>query len=168
MLLSRKDEAGAAKYYEEAGASGKYPKAYKFAIDIYLREKRYDQVEAMLSKIASAGGGDAQWAEYVKFSLQHNRWEQGGEKDTALEDQWSKDAQDYLQKNPNGEHAAEMGVALAERKQRQRCRRGGQQLRRRSRRPGGRRTAPAAPGRHRASWGRSAAPRCVRSTARRP
>ncbi|MGB8685088.1 MAG: hypothetical protein WCD12_19570 [Candidatus Binatus sp.] len=119
VLLSRKDEAGAAKYYEEAGASGKYPKAYKFAIDIYLREKRYDQVEAMLSKIASAGGGDAQWAEYVKFSLQHNRWEQGGEKDTALEDQWSKDAQDYLQKNPNGEHAAEMGVALAERKQRQ-------------------------------------------------
>ncbi len=119
VLLSRKDESGAAKYYEQAGASGKYPKAYKFAIDIYLREKRYDQVEAMLSKIAAAGGGDAQWAEYVKFSLAHNRWEQGGQKDTALEGQWVKDAQDYLQKNPNGEHAAEMGVALAEQLQRQ-------------------------------------------------
>ena len=47
---SRKDEANAAKYYAEAGASGKYPKAYKVAIDIYLREKRYDQVEAMLSE----------------------------------------------------------------------------------------------------------------------
>src|SRR5208283_3117646 len=106
VLLSRKDEANAAKYYAEAGASGKYPKAYKFAIDIYLREKRYDQVEAMLSKIASGGGGDAQWAAYVKFSLAHSRWEHGGSKDTALEDQWVKDAQDYVQKDPNGEHAA--------------------------------------------------------------
>ena len=119
VLLSRKDEAGAAKYYQEAGASGQYPKAYKFAIDIYLREKRYDQVEAMLSKIASGSGGDAQWAQYVRFSLAHNRWEQGGQKDTALEAQWAKDAQEYLQKNPNGEHAAEMGVALAEQLQRQ-------------------------------------------------
>ncbi|HKN14465.1 MAG TPA: hypothetical protein VJX68_14835 [Candidatus Binatus sp.] len=119
VLLSRKDEANAAKYYAEAGASGKYPKAYKFAIDIYLREKRYDQVEAMLSKIASGGGGDAQWAAYVKFSLAHSRWEQGGSKDTALEDQWVKDAQDYVQKDPNGEHAAEMRVQLADRLQRQ-------------------------------------------------
>jgi hypothetical protein len=113
VLLSRKDEANAAKYYAEAGASGKYPKAYKFAIDIYLHEKRYDQVEAMLSKIASGGGGDAQWAEYVRFSLAHSRWEQGGSKDKALEDQWVKAAQDYVQKYPNGEHIAEMRVQLA-------------------------------------------------------
>ena len=119
VLLSRKDEAHAAEYYAKAGASGKYPKAYKFAADIYLREKRYDLVEAMLSKIAAGGGGDAQWAEYLKFSLAHNRWEQGGSKDTALEDQWVKDAQDYLQKLPNGEHAAEMRVQLADRLQRQ-------------------------------------------------
>jgi len=119
VLLSRKDEANAAKYYAEAGASGKYPKAYKFAADIYLREKRYDQVEAMLSKIAAGGGGDAQWAEYLKFSLAHNRWEQSGQKDTALEDQWVKDAEDYVQKLPNGEHAAEMRVQLADRLQRQ-------------------------------------------------
>ena len=119
VLLSRKDEANAAKYYAEAGASGKYPKAYKFAADIYLREKRYDLVEQMLTKIAAGGGGDAQWAEYLKFSLAHNRWQQGGQKDTALEDQWVKDAQDYLQKLPNGEHAAEMRVQLADRLQRQ-------------------------------------------------
>jgi len=119
VLLSRKDETNAAKYYAEAGASGKYPKAYKFAIDIYLREKRYDQVEAMLSKIAAGGGGDAQWAAYVRYSLVHHRWEQGGSKDTALEDQWVKDGQDYLQKYPEGEHAAEMRVALADRLQRQ-------------------------------------------------
>ena len=119
VLLSRKDEANAAKYYAEAGATGKYPKAYKFAIDIYLREKRYDQVEAMLSKIAAGGGGDAQWAEYVRFSLAHSRWEQGGSKDKALEDQWVKDAQDYVQKYPNGEHIAEMRVQLAGRLQQQ-------------------------------------------------
>jgi len=115
VLLSRKDEANAAKYYAEAGASGKYPKAYKFAADIYLREKRYDLVEATLNKIAAGGGADAQWALYVNFSLVHNRWEQGGSKDTALENQWAKDAQEYLQKYPNGEHGAEMRVKLADR-----------------------------------------------------
>ena len=119
VLLSRKDEANAAKYYAEAGATGKYPKAYKFAADIYLREKRYDQVEAMLAKIASGGGGDAQWAEYMRFSLAHNRWEQGGSKDTALEDAWVKNANDYLQKYPAGEHGAEMRVQLADRLQKQ-------------------------------------------------
>ncbi len=119
VLLSRKDEANAAKYYAEAGASGKYPKAYKFATDIYLREKRYDLVEAMLTKIAAGGGGDAQWAEYLRFSLAHNRWEVGGSKDAALEDQWVKVAQDYLQKYPAGEHGAEMRVQLAGRLQRQ-------------------------------------------------
>ena len=34
-------------------------------------------------------------------------------------DQWVKDAKDYLQKNPSGDHAAELQVALAERLQRQ-------------------------------------------------
>jgi hypothetical protein len=119
VLLSRKDEAGAAKYYAEAGASGKYPKAYRFAAEIYQRENRYDLVEGMLTKIAAGGGGDAQWAEYLKYSLAHHRWEQGGQKDKALEDQWVKDAEENLQKNPNGEHAAEMQVALADRLQRQ-------------------------------------------------
>ena len=117
VLLSRHDEANAAKYYAEAGASGKYPKAYKFAADIYLREKRYDQVEAMLTKIAAGGGGDAQWAEYLRFSLAHSRWEQSGSKDAALEAQWVKNAEDYLQKFPQGEHGAEMRVQLADRLQ---------------------------------------------------
>src|SRR5260370_37487184 len=73
----------------------------------------------MLTKIASGGGGDAQWAEYLRFSLAHNRWEQGGSKDTARENQWVKDAQDYLNKYPQGEHGAEMRVQLADRLQRQ-------------------------------------------------
>ncbi len=115
VLLSRKDEPGAAKYYAEACDSGKYPKACRFAAEIYQREKRYDLVEAMLTK----GGGDAAQTVFLKYSLNHDRWMKSGQKDTALESQWVKDANDYLQKSPNGDHAAELQVALAERLQRQ-------------------------------------------------
>ncbi len=114
VLLSRKDENDAAKYYMEAGQSGQYPKAFKFAVDIYLREKRYDQVEQMLSQIQHSGNlADKQWAAYLNFSLAHARWEQSGMKDAGLQDKWVKAAQDYLKENPNGEHGAEMRVQLA-------------------------------------------------------
>ena len=119
VLLARKDEAGAVKYYEEACDTGKYPKACRFAAEIYQREKRYDKVAEMYTKIAASGGGDASEAVFLKYSLDHNRWQQSGQKDTALESQWVKDAEDYLQKDPNGKHAAEVQVALAERLQRQ-------------------------------------------------
>src|SRR5580700_1238199 len=115
VLLSRKDEPGAAKYYSAACDTGKYPKACRFAAEIYQREKRYDLVEAMLTK----GGGDAAQTEFLKYSLNHDRWQKSGQKDTALESQWVKDANDYLQKAPNGDHAAELEVALADRLQRQ-------------------------------------------------
>jgi hypothetical protein len=119
VLLSRKDEAGAAKYYSEACDSGQYPKACRFAADIYQREKRFDLVQEMLVKIAHQGGGDAAQAIFLEYSLDHDRWEKSGQKDTALEDKWVKDANDYLEKAPGGDHAAELQVALAERKQRQ-------------------------------------------------
>ena len=119
VLLSRKDEAGAAKYYSEACDSGKYPKACRFAADIYQREKRFDLVQEMLTKIAKQGGGDASQATFLEYSLDHDRWEKSGRKDTTLEDKWVKDANDYLQKSPGGDHAAELQVALAERLQRQ-------------------------------------------------
>jgi tetratricopeptide (TPR) repeat protein len=119
VLLSRKDEAGAAKYYSEACDSGKYPKACRFAADIYQREKRFDLVQDMLTKIAKQGGGDASQATFLEYSLDHDRWEKSGRKDTSLEDKWVKDANDYLQKSPAGDHAAELQVALAERLQRQ-------------------------------------------------
>ena len=119
VLLSRKDESGAVKYYAEACDTGKYPKACRFAAEIYQREKRYDQVQEMYTKIAASGGGDASEAVFLKYSLDHNRWQQSGRKDTTLENQWVKDAQEYLQKDPNGKHAAEVQVALAERLQEQ-------------------------------------------------
>ncbi len=119
VLLSRKDEAGAAKYYSEACDSGKYPKACRFAADIYQREKRFDLVQEMLLKIAHQGGGDAAQAFFLEYSLDHDRWEKSGRKDTALEAKWVKDANDYLEKAPGGPNAAELQVALAERLQRQ-------------------------------------------------
>ncbi len=119
VLLSRKDEAGAAKYYSEACDSGKYPKACRFAADIYQREKRFDMVQEMLVKIAHQGGGDAAQAFFLEYSLDHDRWEKSGRKDTALEAKWVKDANDYLEKAPAGPNAAELQVALAERLQRQ-------------------------------------------------
>ena len=119
VLLARKDEAGAAKYYADACHSGKYPKACRFAADIYQREKRFDLVQEMLNEIAHQGGGDASQAVFLEYSLDHDRWEKSGRKDTALEDKWVKDANDYLQKSPNGDHAAELQVALAGRLQQQ-------------------------------------------------
>ena len=119
VLLSRKDEAHAAEYYAKACDSGKYPKACRFAADIYQREKRYDLVENMLTKIAQQGGGAASQAIFLKYSLVHDRWEKSGQKDAALESEWVKDAQEYLQKDPNGEHAAELQVALAARMEKQ-------------------------------------------------
>ena len=96
VLLSRKDEAGAAKYYSEACDSGKYPKACRFAADIYQREKRFDLVQEMLTKIAKQGGGDASQATFLEYSLDHDRWEKSGRKDTTLEDKWVKDAERLL------------------------------------------------------------------------
>jgi tetratricopeptide (TPR) repeat protein len=119
VLLSRKDEPGAAKYYSAACDTGKYPKACRFAAEIYQREGHYDQVAAMLTKIAGGGGADASQALFLKYSLAHDRWQKSGQKDTALESEWVKDANDYLQKTPNGDHAAELQVALAERLQKQ-------------------------------------------------
>ena len=80
VLLSRKDEAGAAKYYSEACHSGKYPKACRFAADIYQREKRFDLVQEMLNEIAHQGGGDAAQAIFLGYSLDHDRWEKSGRK----------------------------------------------------------------------------------------
>src|SRR5271155_480776 len=73
----------------------------------------------MLTKIAAGGGGEASQAVFLKYSLSHNRWVQSGQKDAALEDQWVKDGQEYLSKDPNGDHAAEIEVAMADRLQRQ-------------------------------------------------
>jgi hypothetical protein len=120
VLLARKDQSGAAKYYVDAArGSTKYAKGFRYAADIYYNEKRYDQVEQLLNDVERGGGADAQWAAYMKYKLPRGQWESTGMKNTQLEDQWVKAATDYLSKFANGPYAAEMRFRLAERLQRQ-------------------------------------------------
>jgi hypothetical protein len=120
VLLARKDQAGAAKYYIDAArGSAKYAKGYRYAADIYYNEKRFDQVEQLLTDVERAGGADAQWAAYMKYKLPRGQWEQTGMKNTQLEDQWVKAATEYVSKYANGQYAPEMRFRLAERLQRQ-------------------------------------------------
>ncbi|HUY29051.1 MAG TPA: tetratricopeptide repeat protein [Candidatus Binataceae bacterium] len=120
VLLARKDQSGAAKYYVDAArGSAKYAKGYRYAADIFYNEKRYDQVEQLLTDVERAGGADAQWAAYMKYKLPRGQWESSGMKNTQLEDQWVKAATDYISKYGNGQYAPEMRFRLAERLQRQ-------------------------------------------------
>ncbi|MGH7814186.1 MAG: hypothetical protein ACREQI_09315 [Candidatus Binataceae bacterium] len=119
VLLVRKDEARAAKYFAEAAASGKYPQGYRYAASIYLKQGRYDQAESLLASMVHGGGGDAQWAAYRQYQIPRTRWEQSGMKDAALDDAWVKAATAYLQKYPQGEHSPETRFRLAERLQQQ-------------------------------------------------
>ncbi len=120
VLLSRKDQAGAAKYYVDAArGSAKYAKGYRYAADIYFNQKRFDQVEQLLTDVERAGGADAQWAAYMKYKLPRGQWESSGMKNAPLEDQWVKAATDYLAKYGSGQYAPEMRFRLAERLQRQ-------------------------------------------------
>jgi hypothetical protein len=119
VLLAKKDDSGAAKYYVEAArASSKYAKGYREAAAIYYNQKRFDQVQALLNDIARSGGSDAQWAEYMKYKLPRQQWESSGMKNTQLEDQWVKAAQDYVAKSPGGAYASELRFRLGEREER--------------------------------------------------
>ncbi|MGO9453067.1 MAG: tetratricopeptide repeat protein [Candidatus Binataceae bacterium] len=120
VLLNKKDDNGAAKYYIEAArGSSKYVKGYKYAADIYYKQKRFDQVEQLTSELARSGGADAQWAAYMSYALPRQQWEASGMKNTQLEDQWTKAAQNYLSKYGNGEYSAELKFRLGEELQRQ-------------------------------------------------
>lgn len=120
VLLSKHDENGAAKYYIEAArASGKYNKGYRYAADIYYKQKRFDQVEQLANEMAKSGGADAQWAAYMGYALPRQQWEASGMKNTQLNDQWIKGAENYLSKFSTGQYAAEMRFRLGENLQRQ-------------------------------------------------
>ncbi len=120
VLLAKKDDNGAAKYYVEAArGSGKYNKGYKYAADIYYKQKRFDLVEQLANEMAKSGGSDAQWAAYMAYALPRQQWEASGMKNTQLNDQWTKAAENYLNKYSNGQYAAELRFRLGENLQRQ-------------------------------------------------
>jgi len=105
----------AAKYYWAAAQSGKYPKAYKYAADLYYSQGRLDLVEKVADEIAShPGSPDAQWAAYMRFKIPRIEWERGGKRSAALETGWVDEAQNYLKQYPHGQYAFEPRFRLAE------------------------------------------------------
>jgi hypothetical protein len=120
VLLAKKQQGEAAKYYLEAARSGRYPKDYKFAADIYYNEHNMSAVESILNDLTrQPNNPDAQWAGYMRYKLPRAQWEQSGGKNTQLEGQWAAAADDYLKKYPHGQYANEVRFRVAERVQRQ-------------------------------------------------
>jgi TolA-binding protein len=120
VLLSKKDTSGAAKYYLAAAHSGKYPKDYKFAADIYFNQHNMGQVEAILNDLAkSSSNPDAQWASYMRYKLPRGNWEASGMKNAQAESAWLAAADDYLKKYPHGEYANEIRFRTGEHLQEQ-------------------------------------------------
>jgi thioredoxin-like negative regulator of GroEL len=120
ILLGRKDNNGAAKYYVDAArGSSKYAEGYRYAADIYYNEKRFDLVQQLASSLSHGGGADAEYFTFMSYRLPRMQWENSGMKNASLEDQWVKAAESYLQKFPHGGHADECRFRLGERLQRQ-------------------------------------------------
>src|SRR5216684_4003593 len=105
----------AAKYYWAAARSGKYPKAYKYAADLYYSAGRLDLVESLVSELAhQPSNPDAQWASYMRFKIPRIRWERSGMRNVQFENQWIAGAQDYLKEHPRGQYAYEARFRLGE------------------------------------------------------
>ena len=109
VMLSKKNQGEAAKYYVAAARSGKYPKDYKFAADIYFNEHNMAQVESILNDLSkSSSNPDAQWASYMRYKLPRGQWEQSGMKNAQAQSAWLAAADDYLKKYPHGEYSNEI------------------------------------------------------------
>lgn len=105
----------AAKYYWAAARSGKYPKAYKYAADLYYSQGRLEMVEKVVEDIArQPGNPDAQWAEYMRFKIPRVQWERTGMRNAQLENAWIAGAQEYLKNYPHGQYAYEPRFRLGE------------------------------------------------------
>src|SRR5205807_3833970 len=115
VLYYKHQPLEAAKYYWAAAHSGKYPKAYKYAADLYYSQGRLEMVEKVANEIASQPGNpDAQWADYMRFKVPRIEWERGGRRSAALQSRWAAGAQDYLKHYPHGRYAFEPRFRLGE------------------------------------------------------
>ena len=115
VLYYKHQPLEAAKYYWAAAKSGKYPKAYRYAADLYYTQGRLDMVNRVADEIASnPASPDAQWAAYMRFKIPRIEWERGGKRSAVLESQWVGGAQDYLKHYPRGQYAFEPRFRLAE------------------------------------------------------
>ena len=115
VLYYKHHSLEAAKYYWAAARTGKYPKAYKYAADLYFSQGRLDMVEKVADDIAhQPGNPDAQWAEYMRFKIPRIQWERGGMRSAQLENAWVTGAQEYLKNYPHGQYAYEPRFRLGE------------------------------------------------------
>jgi hypothetical protein len=118
VLYFKHQPLPAAKYFTEAAETGHYPKAYKYAADLYYSLGRIDLVEKLVDQVANQPGNpDAQWASYMRFKLPRLQWEHSGKSNAALEKQWVAAAEDYLKAYPRGQYAFEPRFRIAERLQ---------------------------------------------------
>lgn len=119
VLYFKHQSEEAAKYYWAAARSGKYPKAYKYAADLYYLHGRLDMVEKIADDIShQPGNPDAQWAAYMRFKIPRLQWEHSGMKSAPLENAWVAGANDYLKAYPHGQYAFEPRFRLGELMQR--------------------------------------------------
>lgn len=105
----------AANYYWAAARSGKYPRAWKYAADLFYTGGRVDIVEKVAEQMAGQPGNpDAQWAAYILYKIPRLEWERGGMRNAALEKKWIVAAQAYLKHYPRGKYAFEPRFRLGE------------------------------------------------------
>ena len=105
----------AANMYWAAARSGKYPKAYKYAADLFYVGGRVDMVEKVAQDIASQPNNpDAQWAAYMLFKIPRLEWERSGMRSADLKDEWVAAAQNYLKSYPQGHYAYEPRFRMGE------------------------------------------------------
>ena len=115
VLVATHRQQAAAKYYLAAARGGPYPQGYKYAIDIYYDQGRFDLVDAPLEELAHQRHNPmADWAAYMRFKIARTRWERSGMKDPKLNDQWIERAKDYVDHFPRGRYAYEPRFRLAE------------------------------------------------------
>ncbi|MBI3758129.1 MAG: hypothetical protein HY269_00030, partial [Deltaproteobacteria bacterium] len=105
----------AANMYWAAAKSGKYPKGYKYAADLFYVGGRVDMVEKVAQDIASQPSNpEAQWAAYMLFKIPRLQWERTGRHSAELEAKWIAAAQVYLKDYPQGHYAYEPRFRLGE------------------------------------------------------
>lgn len=120
VLYYKHQPLPAARFFTEAANTGRYPKGYRYAADIYYSLGRMDLVEKLVDQVArEPGNPDAEWASYMRFKLARLRWDRGGERSTQLENAWVTAAEQYLKSYPRGRYAYEARFRLAERLQKQ-------------------------------------------------
>ncbi|MGH7934764.1 MAG: tetratricopeptide repeat protein [Candidatus Binataceae bacterium] len=115
VLYYKHRHAEAARYYWRAAQSGKYPKAYRYAADLYYSQGQLETVRKIVDEVAQQRSNpDAQWATYMRFKVPRIEWERGGMRSAALNDEWIAGAQSYLKEFPHGHYAFEPRFRLGE------------------------------------------------------